>query len=501
MNHTKTIALSRTAIISLCLAVPHWVASPALAQPTGLPSMGTTSAADLSPAMEKRLGDLIITQGRLDPTFVHDPEINQYLNQLGDRLVRHAPGGSAQIDLFAVRDPAFNAFALPGGYIGINTGVIVQSETEAQLAGVVAHEIAHVTQRHVARGITQQKQTSALMLASIAGALLAAVTGGASLAAGIAAFGQAAAIDRQLGFSRQAEQEADRIGLQMLSKGGYDPVGMQEMFGKLLQSSQINMGTAGGNTYLSTHPLSIDRMGDMQNRTRSLPGRIYRDSDAYWYVRARALIAQSGDRSTMTRVRDRMRDETTRTSGTRRSAAYLALAELATRQGNFAQALTDLQRAREGVPESPYLVRQQAWIELLRGQPEATVSLARNGLQRWPDHLALYEVQAHALQRLGQDQQVVELLNRAIRKWPTQLPSLYQMQANSLIKTGQPAQARIVQSEYYVLTGAFPAALAQLEQARQMTQNFQEQSRLDVRIREIKHMVAQEREVLERFGS
>lgn len=497
----NTKHLRRVALISLCLAVPHLIAAPALAQPVGLPSMGVASAADLPPSLEKALGDVIIAQGRRDPMFVHDAEINQYLNQMGRKLIRHSSGGSTDIEIFAVRDPQFNAFAMPGGYVGINTGVMALSDNESELAGVVAHEIAHVTQRHIARGFTQQQQSSALMIASIAGALLAAFTGGAGLAAGVAAFGQAAAIDRQLGFSRDAEKEADRVGLQMLSKAGYDPAGMQSMFSKLMHAMNLNQGTAGGNTYLSTHPLGIDRMGDMENRTRSLAKGSYRDTDAYWYVRARAAAIQTTDRATMVRVRDRLLDEATRASGIRRSAAFLALAEIASRQGNFDQALSDLQQAQKGVPESPYIVRQQAWVELMRGQPQAAVNLTRNALQRWPDHVALIEVQSHGLQQLGQFIQSAELLGRAIKKWPREFPNLYQMQANNLIRADRQIEGRAAMAEYYVLTGAYVAAIAQLDQARQISNDFRVQSTLDVRVREVKQMMAQEREVLKRFGA
>src|SRR5690606_28753236 len=125
-----------------------------------------------------------------------------------------------RINVFALRDPQINAFALPGGYIGINSGLIVAARSESELASVVAHEIGHVLQRHIARGMTQSAQSGHAAIAALAGALLAALSGSPDLAMGVAAFGQAAAIDRQLGFSRQAEQEADRSGLEMLTRAG-----------------------------------------------------------------------------------------------------------------------------------------------------------------------------------------------------------------------------------------------------------------------------------------
>ncbi len=204
----------RGAIFGLCaaLAVPGLPAT-AWAQPMGLPSMGAASAAELSPMLERSLGQAIMAQGRRDPTYIDDPELSQYLTTMGRKLASYASGAVPEVEMFGVRDPEINAFAMPGGYIGVNTGLIVSSASESELAAVLAHEIGHVVQRHIARGMTQQNQNGMVMLASLAGALLAALAGGGGdLAVGVAAFGQAAAINRQLGFSRDAEREADRAG-------------------------------------------------------------------------------------------------------------------------------------------------------------------------------------------------------------------------------------------------------------------------------------------------
>jgi len=501
MAHARLPFWRRTAAAMVLVSVlPTWTLAPAWAQPAGLPSLGTVASAELSPLWERRLGDSIIAQGRRDPSFVHDAEINQYLNDMGQRLARYASDPLPHLELFGVRDSAINAFALPGGYVGINTGLIVQSDTESQLAGVVAHEIAHVSQRHIARGLTQRRQSDHLAMASIAAALLAALTGGINVAAGIAAFGQAAAIDQQLGFSRDAEREADRVGFHMLSKAGYDPNGMQELFGKLMNASQLNMGTSGGNAYLSTHPLSLDRMTDIQNRTRTMPSSGYRDSDAFWYVRARAQVLQTGDRHALTRVVEIFQDEGQRQKGVRRSAAWLGLADLATQRKQFDDAARFLGYAREGVPASPYLTRQAAALALARGDAAGALRETNQGLERWPNHRALAEIKGRALMALNRQTEAATFLAAQIKKWPKESPELYQMLANSLNAANQPVQARRAMADYYILTGAFPAAMAQLQQARDMTQDFHEKSRLDVEIRQLTARMAQEREVIERFS-
>lgn len=495
----RPIVKRSLAAVLIFAMLPASVAT-AWAQPVGLPSLGVASSADLSPAWERRLGESIIAQGRIDPTYVHDPDINQYLNRMGQRLVQYAPVSSTSIDLFGVKDPMINAFALPGGFIGVNTGLMVAATTESELAGVVAHEIAHVTQRHIARGLTQQKQSSHIAMASIAAALLAAIAGSANLGAGVAAFGQAAAVDGQLGFSRDAEREADRVGFQMLTKAGYNPEGMQNLFERLMQASQFNERGGGGGAYLSTHPMSIERMTDMQNRTQTMTKSPYRDSDAFWYVRARARVLQAEDRQLLTRVREQLQDETRRLTGVQRSSAWLGLALVEIKQKNIAGAQKFFEQAKEGVPNSPYLARVDIELAFAAGQVEQALALSDDNMKRWPDQQSLINLHAQALQQLGRHAQAAKFLEVQLKRWPTQDPGLYQVMANNLAQAGDGIKARQAMATYYTLTGAFPAAMAQLQQARQISKDFYQQSQIDVQIRQLNEKMANEREVLQRFS-
>ena len=175
--------------------------------------------------LERSLGEAIMSQGRRDPTYVDDTELSQYLTTMGRKLATYSPGAVPEVEMFGVRDPEINAFAMPGGFIGVNTGLIVASASESELAAVLAHEIGHVVQRHIARGMTQQNQNSMVMLASLAGALLAALAGGGgNLAMGVAAFGQAAAINRQLGF-RATPNARPTAPVSDADQGGLRPAG------------------------------------------------------------------------------------------------------------------------------------------------------------------------------------------------------------------------------------------------------------------------------------
>ena len=478
-------------VLALALAMP----AVSTAQPSGLPSMGSASSADLSPALEKTLGDAIMEQGRRDPTYIDDPDVSQYLTEMSRKLSTAA--GTSTVTVFGVRDPSINAFALPGGYIGINSGLVVSTGNESQLASVVAHEMGHVYQRHVARGMTQANQSSYLAMASIAGALLAALAGTGDLAAGIAAFGQAAAVDQQLGFSRQAEQEADRSGFEMLRKAGYDPAGMAEMFALLGNASRLNEGKGGG-AYASTHPLSIQRLSDIENRVRALPARPRADSDAYWFVRAKLRVLQARDSRSLRNMESALREEVKTLSGVQKAAGWYGLAQAAWQRKDLDAAETALRNAKADGVSMPAIAALEVDIALARGQNASASTLAAKALERWPDNQGLGVVAARAYQANNQPEKSLAVLSDMIRRWPNE-PRWYQLQGQNLERMGKPIPARRAMAVFYDKTGALPTAIEQLQQARNMTNDFYLQSELDVEIRRMQERVRQNRALLQQF--
>jgi len=497
------------------------------AQPSGLPNLGAASGLELSPLLERTLGEAIMEQGRRDPTYIADAQVNQYLTALGHRLVAAAPAGSGQdITVFAVRDAQINAFALPGGYVGIHSGLLVAAESESELAGVLAHEIGHVLQRHVARGMTQQARSSHLMMASVAAALLAALAGSGDLAMGVASFGQAAAIDQQLGFSRQAEQEADRIGMDMLRRAGFDPLGMVRTFGRLMNLSRLNEGS--GAVYASTHPLSIQRMSDMENRARNLQlsASGHQDSADFWFVRAKLRIMQARASSNlgnnMGYALAELERETT-LDAVRASAAWYGLAYAAMQRSDWVKAQDHLRRAgwKDGTsraetravsnspspnspPALPYAAEHPpvanlaASLLLKQEQWDAALALSREAVRLWPDDLESALTRTDALQATGQHDEAVKFLAQALLRWP-QEARLYQLQAISFERLQQGVQARRAMAAYYEKMGALPAAVEQLRQARAMSRDFYTQTQLDVHIRQLQETLMENRALLERF--
>ncbi len=473
--------------------------SPAMAQPTGIPSMGLESAAELSPGLERTLGDAIMEQGRRDSSYISDPDVLQYLTDMGRKLASHASTPVERINVFALRDPQINAFALPGGYIGVNSGLVVASGSESELASVVAHEISHVLQRHIARGMTQRAQSNHAVMAVLAGALLAALSGSADLAMGVAAFGQAAAVDRQLGFSRQAEQEADRSGLEMMARAGYDPAGMARMFERLENASRLNQG-AGGNVYTSTHPLSLQRLSDAQNRSMGIPPKADTSSDDFWYVRARLRVEQARAGQALRAAEDVLRAEARQSKGVQRSAAWYGLAYAAWKRRDFAAAEQALVQARAESHDSAQIAGLEVALALAGGDKERALRLGREAVQRWPDSQGVALAQVEALQGSARHEDALRALQGRIGQWP-EVPRLWQLMAQSQEKLGRRADARRSMATFYELTGALPAAVEQLQQARAMSRDFYEQSELDVRIRQLRERLESDRALLERFKS
>ncbi|WP_269901392.1 beta-barrel assembly-enhancing protease [Paenalcaligenes faecalis] len=484
--------------VALALCVQMASVPVLMAQPMGIPSIGTAAGAELSPNLERTLGDAIMEQGRRDPQYVSDPVINQYLTQLGQKLAAHSSVPlHHDIQVFALRDSSINAFALPGGYVGINTGLLASAASESELASVVAHEIAHVAQRHVARGMTQSSESSHLMIASLVGALLAGLAGSADLAMGVAAFGQAAAVDRQLGFSRQAEQEADRVGYQMLQGAGFNPVGMADMFKRLMQSSRLNESP---NAYATTHPLSAQRLSDVENRIMSNTTASFSESDDFWFVQAAAMVIQAQGGSALVSLQQRLQSLSSSRTGVSQAAAYYGLAYAAKQRRDLAGAQQYLQRAMQtGVSSATMDVLQ---VELLWAQKQNAQALekAQAAWRQWPQNQAVALALVEAMQKQNQTTQSIPFLQQRILQWPKE-PRFHQLLGAALEQNQQPIAARRAMADYYILVGALPSAVSQLQQARNQSTDFYEQSTLDVQIRDLREQLERDRLLLERFKS
>ena len=377
------------ALVACALAAPGGIA-PARAQAPNLPALGDAAADDLSPANERRLGEQIMRQARRDPTYLADPDTFEYLNALGYKLVAASPARHTDFEFFAVRDPMLNAFALPGGFIGVHSGLVLGAVNESELASVLAHEIGHVEQRHIARMLAKQREGTFIAIGTLLLALLAARSGSSSsgdAAQAAIMAGQAAAVQQQLNFSREAEREADRIGFQTLVNAGFDPSGMASFFTRLQQGNRVYESAAP--EYLRTHPLTVERLSDIQNRSREAQTRPRPDSLDFQLVRARLRVLQDesvqGLRDSIVHFRSQI------DSGSTPSvvASYYGLALAALQLGDSATAADAAQKARRSSQApSPMLDKLVAQTRFAAARNDAeraeAVALAREATVRFP---------------------------------------------------------------------------------------------------------------------
>ena len=254
-----------------------------------LPELGDASGALLSPQMERRIGEQAMREIRRQPDFIDDPDLTEYINAVGHRIVA-AADTRQDFEFFLVNDKTVNAFSMPGGFVGVNTGLLLAAQTESELAGVLGHEVAHVTQHHIARMIGKQDQMSIPLLAALVLGLLAARSNPDVTQAVIAGAG-ATSIQSQLNYSRDFEREADRIGFQYLQQAGFDVGGMATFFERLQKATRLYENNAPA--YLRTHPLTTERIADMQNRAQTAAYKQAPDSIEFQLVRAK-LRAEQG---------------------------------------------------------------------------------------------------------------------------------------------------------------------------------------------------------------
>ncbi|MBU1438997.1 MAG: M48 family metalloprotease [Gammaproteobacteria bacterium] len=250
---------------------------------TPLPDLGGNAFATLTPEKEKQIGDVMMRQTRASLPMINDPLLDEYLNNLGNGLVAKAEGVRFPFQFYWVNDPNINAFATLGGNIVSNTGTLAVADSESEFASVMSHEIVHVTQRHIARSVEARSQSAPLTLASLLGSIILATVNPEAGMAGLMA-SQGMAQQSAINFTRSNEQEADRIGIQLLANAGFDPYAMPEFFNKLSEKTRFTNTQL---AFLYTHPLSQARISDSRVRAQQYPQRFVPDSTDFPLIKAR----------------------------------------------------------------------------------------------------------------------------------------------------------------------------------------------------------------------
>ncbi len=485
----------RSAMLAALLAV--FALSPAVAPPAAfaqpLPSLGDTEREELSPLMERKLGEQIMRDIRRNRDYLNDEPLQEYLNGLGNSLlaVRPEARGETQYDFFffAVRDPMLNAFALPGGFIGVHSALVLAAQNESELASVMAHEIGHVAQRHIARMLGKQKQD---MLIPLAAMVLGALTATASPDAGMAMMmgGQGLAIQRRLNFSRDAEREADRVGLDIMREAGFETSGMINFFGRLQQASRNYTDTAP--PYLRSHPMTTERIADIEARTRDQRYRQHADSLDFSLIQARVRILQNPSQQGMLDARAAFERQLQLQTRTAMIAGKYGLAYAALRQGDTKKAQSMLNDAQTtltaGSPAARNVVLSSLAIDirLAARQPREAVEEAERARNQFPLSRGIARQYADALFAAARYEDAVTFLRDQVQLYRHE-PQLYDRLAKTYAALNKQAQQHLALAESYALNGSLPAAIDQLSIARRAPDaSFYDLSIIDAREREMK---------------
>ncbi len=457
-----------------------------------LPDLGDESQAALAPAQERKLGETVIRQIRAQGGYMDDPEVNDYLNDLGHRLVASVPDAHQEFEFFAVPDSSINAFALPGGYIGINTGLILLAQNESELAAVLAHEISHVTQHHLARMMSAQKNSTLLQLAALAVAIAAARSGGPNggqTASAALASAQALAIQQQLNFTRDNEYEADRIGFQRLEAAGFDVNSMAVFMERLQRVSRFS--DSGAPSYLRTHPITYERIAEAQARAQGKPYRQVPDSIDFDFVRA-LLRSYNGTPKEAVAGFDHAIAE--RKFNNELAARYGLVASLLRAQ-NTTRAKSELVALEKVAPPHPMIDAIAAHVYQEAGDIDLALKRFEDALARYPNKMQFIYDYPDALIAANRARDAAAFAERELLRFPTD-GRLHRTAAKAYATLGNRMQQHRHQAELFASRGDLRAAVSQLELAVKAGDgDFYQSSVVETRLRTLRQeLLEQQRE-------
>lgn len=438
-------------------------ASPARnnAQPASasLPDLGSSADNIISRADERQIGRLMVRNLRQENLILEDPESTEYIQSLGSRIGVAAQEDDQQLTLYVLRDQSVNASAMPGGFMVVNVGLILLTETEAELAGVVAHEIGHVMQRHIVRAVEAQGRNSLTTIAALLGAVLVGVlTGSPDVAPGLVAMVQGAAMQQQINFTRMEEYEADRVGIGYLAAAGFDPNGMAGAFAMMMR--QRGSAEDVVPALLLTHPVDSIRVAEARARVASLPSYPRRpDSPNYSLVRERLRVITSGPEADLRRTYERLRSNDPNNV----SLAYAqALAEM--KSGTAKNAVAILQPLVAAHPDLPLPQAALGQAQLADGNGDAALATYERGLEITPRNVPLTVRYAEALLDLGKPKKahmvLLDLFNNV-----TPTPEQIKLTALAASAAGDTGDAYYYMSEFNIANGDLMLATTQLDLA------------------------------------
>jgi beta-barrel assembly-enhancing protease len=450
-----------------------------------LPELGDSSGKLVTSNQEKRLGAEAMRELRAMGAVLNDPEVNAYLNELGSRILKANPDIRQPFEFFAVADNSINAFAMPGGYVGVNMGLVLLTQTESELASVLAHEIAHVTQKHYARQLDDQRKNSWMSIAGLAAAVLAARAGNGDAVQGAILGSQAAAAQSYLNFSRDNEREADRIGFQYLIRAGFDG-GAMSLFMERLQRATVINDSSSVPGYLRTHPMTIERVGEGRSLAATVPPRLAKENGDYHFIRS-LLRSYVGEGSDAVKHFESVIAERKFSSET---VARYGLAAALLRTRDFARAKKELGSLKTKGVEHPMIEALLGQLYLQSDDVDAAVKHLDAAFQRFPNHMQLAYDLPEALIRHKQPKRALTLVEATLAKYPEDA-TLFALAARASAELGEKLKQHRYLGEQYYRQGALKAALDQFELASKAGDgDYYAASFVEARARDMKREIA-----------
>ena len=463
---------------------------PIVAQADNLPELGSPERDAFGPDEETKVGRDGVRWLREQGAILDDPEIAAYLNALGRRLTQASQESSQFFQFYPIDDDQFNAFAMPGGYIGINVGLLVIVQEESELAAVMGHEMAHVTQHHIARSVEQQGRNTALALGGMVLGILAAIKGGGNMqTAGLAMANVAPgmAIQKQLSFSRDFEREADRIGMQTMATAGFDANAMPEVFERLQQINHLNDNNA--YAFLRTHPVNSERISEGENRAAKMPVHMPADSVDFLLVREKARVHVMGAMQAVKFYQDALAQH--RYVSEMGQWYGLARARLILNDTQGAEAAWQRAQALARAPQ-PMLLSLAAEIRLAQKDYEGARARYAEGAARFPDNMAFLYGEIDALIAEGNMKEAQQIAERANGRLPQDI-GLWERLARIYVDR-DPLRAHFAAGQAFYYQDQAKLALEQFQLAAKAAgDDFYLHSRIDARIHELQARLRNEK--------
>lgn len=448
-------------------------------EPAPLPELGDPAGGLISPEQEFRMGRAWLRQLRGQVGILNDPLVQEYVEHLVYRMASHSDLHEPDLAIVVINNRDINAFAVPGGVIGLNAGLLINAEREDEVAAVVAHEIAHVSQRHFVRRYADSQRMNTAVMAAMLASLAVMISGQAD--AGVAGLmaTQAAAIQQQLAYSRHHEREADRVGMQTLVNAGMDPQAMPRFFERLQRNQQF---AGKPMEFLSTHPITEERIADSRARAATLPAGNLAEAQAFHLIRARLL---AGFYSAPTLAVEHFRSQYHRGASIQQQAAGYGLAISALRAKDYPLARQTLEDLQRRFPDQLWF--RVARAEVLQAQQEhdQAIVILREVAELMPRNYAISALLAGSLIKTDKAAEAAELLEPILRQ-RTNDPALWRLAADAWGYSGNLTMAHLGRGEALFLSGADERGMDQLRYALDYSKdNFPLHSRINARLKEM----------------